>query len=34
MIGSKEFPHRVTGIVDQRDSLVELQARYGCAITA
>ena len=33
MIGSKEFPHRVTGIVDQRDSLVELQARYGCAIT-
>jgi sugar/nucleoside kinase (ribokinase family) len=33
MIGSKEFPHRVTGIVDRRDSLVELQARYGCAIT-
>lgn len=33
MIGSKEFPHRVTGIVDQRESLVELQARYGCAIT-
>ena len=33
LIGSKEFPHRVTGIVDQRESLVELQARYGCAIT-
>jgi sugar/nucleoside kinase (ribokinase family) len=33
MIGSKEFPHRVTGIVDRRDALVELQARYGCAIT-
>lgn len=33
MIGSKEFPHRVTGIADQREALVELQARYGCAIT-
>jgi sulfofructose kinase len=33
MIGSKEFPYRVTGIVDQRDSLVELQTRYGCAIS-
>lgn len=33
MIGSKEFPHRVTGIVDRRDALVELQVRYGCAIT-
>lgn len=33
MIGSKEFPHRVTGIADQRDALVELQTRYGCAIT-
>lgn len=33
MIGSKEFPHRVTGIVDARVALVELQARYGCAIT-
>lgn len=33
MIGSKEFPHRVTGIADQRGALVELQARYGCAIT-
>lgn len=33
LIGSKEFPHRVTGITDQRASLVELHARYGCAIT-
>lgn len=33
MIGSKEFPHRVTGIRDGRAALVELKARYGCAIT-
>src|SRR5689334_22079430 len=33
MIGSKEFPRRVTGIADERASLVELKARYGCAIT-
>lgn len=33
LIGSKEFPHRVTGITDQRASLIELHARYGCAIT-
>lgn len=33
MIGSKEFPHRVTGITDQRAALIELQTRYGCAIT-
>ena len=33
MIGSKEFPHRVTGIVDARAALIELQTRYGCAIT-
>ncbi|HET9525417.1 MAG TPA: PfkB family carbohydrate kinase [Pyrinomonadaceae bacterium] len=33
MIGSKEFPHRVTGIDDQRRALVELKTRYGCAIT-
>src|SRR6185369_6662807 len=25
MIGSKEFPRRITGVVDQRESLVELQ---------
>ena len=33
MIGSKEFPGRVTGIADPRTALVELKARYGCAIT-
>ena len=33
MIGSKEFPHRVTGIRDARAALIELNARYGCAIT-
>jgi sulfofructose kinase len=33
LIGSKEFPHRVTGITDPRAALVELHARYGCAIT-
>ena len=32
MIGSKEFPHRVTGVVDERKALIELQARFGCAI--
>ena len=32
MIGSKEFPRRVTGIRDERQALVELHARFGCAI--
>jgi sugar/nucleoside kinase (ribokinase family) len=32
LIGSKEFPRRVTGIADERAALVELKARYGCAI--
>jgi sulfofructose kinase len=32
LIVSKEFPHRLTGIDDERASLVELRARYGCAI--
>jgi sugar/nucleoside kinase (ribokinase family) len=32
LIGSKEFPHRLTGIADERASLVELKARYGCGI--
>jgi sulfofructose kinase len=32
LIVSKEFPHRLTGISDERTSLVELKARYGCAI--
>jgi sugar/nucleoside kinase (ribokinase family) len=32
LIGSREFPHRVTGIADERASLVELKARYGCGV--
>jgi len=32
LIGSKEFPRRVTGIGDARASLVELKNRYGLAI--
>jgi sugar/nucleoside kinase (ribokinase family) len=33
MIGSKEFPRRVTGIDDERAALIELNTRYGCTIT-
>lgn len=29
LISSKEFPHRLTGIKDERASLIELKARYG-----
>lgn len=32
MIGSKEFPRRVTGIKDHREALVELKNQYGCAL--
>src|SRR5262249_2565108 len=32
LITSAEFPHRLTGISDERASLVELKARYGCAL--
>lgn len=32
LIGSREFPHRLTGISDEKASLVELKARYGCAV--
>jgi sugar/nucleoside kinase (ribokinase family) len=32
LISSAEFPHRITGISDERASLVEMKARYGCAI--
>lgn len=31
LISSKELPHRLTDISDERASLVELKARYGCA---
>jgi len=32
LITSSEFPHRLTGIRDERASLIELKARYGCPI--
>src|SRR5216117_1760649 len=32
LITSSEFPHRLTGISDERASLVETKARYGFAI--
>jgi sugar/nucleoside kinase (ribokinase family) len=32
LITSSEFPHRLTGISDERAALVEMKARYGCAI--
>jgi sulfofructose kinase len=32
LIVSKEFPHRMTGINDERASLVELKARYDCGL--
>ena len=32
LIGSKEFPRRVTGITDERAALIELKTRYGCAV--
>ena len=32
LVSSSEFPRRLTGISDERASLVEMKARYGCAI--
>src|SRR6266404_5793767 len=32
LITSAQFPHRLTGISDERAGLVELKARYGCTI--
>jgi sulfofructose kinase len=32
LVSSKEFPQRLTGIQDERASLVEIKARYGCAL--
>lgn len=32
LITSKEFPRELTGITDERQSLLELKARYNCAI--
>jgi sulfofructose kinase len=32
LITSRELPHRLTGIADERASLVEMKARYGCSL--
>src|SRR5258707_15854410 len=32
LITSAEFPYRLTGIGDERASLLEIKARFGCAI--
>jgi sugar/nucleoside kinase (ribokinase family) len=32
LISSKDFPHRLTGIGDEKAALVEMKARYGCAV--
>lgn len=32
LIGSKEFPERVTSVTDERAALVELKNRYGCTL--
>src|SRR5260221_14404998 len=32
LITSAEFPYRLTGISDERASLIEIKARFGCAI--
>ena len=32
LITSREFPHRLTSIADERASLIEIKARYGCAL--
>ncbi len=31
-ISSSDFPERLTGIADQRDALIEIHRRYGCAV--
>lgn len=32
LIASKDFPRRLTGISDERTSLIELKRRYGCQV--
>ncbi|HEY6188692.1 MAG TPA: PfkB family carbohydrate kinase [Pyrinomonadaceae bacterium] len=32
LISSSEFPRRLTGITDPRSALIEIKARYGCAL--
>ncbi len=32
LMSSREFPTRLTGIADERAALIEVKARYGCAV--
>ena len=32
LISSNDFPHKLTGIADEREALTEIQNRYGCAL--
>jgi sugar/nucleoside kinase (ribokinase family) len=32
LISSNDFPHKLTGITDEREALREIQNRYGCAL--
>ena len=32
LISSNDFPHKLTGIMDEREALQEIQNRYGCAL--
>jgi sugar/nucleoside kinase (ribokinase family) len=32
LVTSREFPYRLTGIRDERQALMELKGRYGCAV--
>lgn len=32
LISSNDFPHKLTGLLDERQALVEIQNRYGCAL--
>jgi sulfofructose kinase len=32
LISSAEFPRRLTGLTDERAALMEIKARYGCAV--
>ncbi|MDQ4122868.1 MAG: PfkB family carbohydrate kinase [Acidobacteriota bacterium] len=32
LISSSEFPHRLTGLADEKTALMEIQNRYGCQI--
>ncbi|MCV4820961.1 hypothetical protein OFM15_33285, partial [Escherichia coli] len=32
LVSSAEFPRRLTGLTDERAALMEIKARYGCAV--